>query len=102
MLLAGQVMAGFGDVGRDHEDGCREPGVVETDAAVVGGERLRQVRAEPFAREGAVEPLVPCKGRRTVGGAPPLASSAPSAGLTMPMSVARLERTGPTWRGVCE
>ncbi len=39
--------------------------------------------------------------RRTVGGAPPLATSTALAGFTMPMSLARMDLTGPTSFGTC-
>ena len=40
--------------------------------------------------------------RVTVGAAPPLATSTPSSGWTIPMSVARIERTGPTCAGTSD
>ena len=63
-LDARQVVARFGDIGRDHEDGCRERVVVERREPVVGGERLGVVRAERGARvERLRHPLVPCERR---------------------------------------
>ena len=46
----GQVVARLGDVGRDDEDGCREPRVIERREPIVRGERLGEVRAEAVRR----------------------------------------------------
>ena len=58
VLCAGQVVARLGDVGRDDEDGCREPGVVEGREPIVGGERVGEVRAEAVAGERLRQGLV--------------------------------------------
>ena len=40
--------------------------------------------------------------RLIVTGAAPLVTTEASTGDTMPMSLARIERTGPTWSGIWE
>ena len=40
--------------------------------------------------------------RSAVAAAPPLVTSVALSGCTMPMSVARIERTGPTFSGIAE
>ena len=40
--------------------------------------------------------------RLIVTGAAPLVTTEASTGETIPMSLARIERTGPTWSGISE
>ena len=61
-LDARQVVSRFGDIGRDDQDGCREPVVVERRKPVVRGERLGEVRAEGGAAGRA--PAAPARTAR--------------------------------------
>ena len=65
-----------------------------------GAERAlsRKKPLEPSEKKVIPAPRTRCR----VTGAAPLVTTAASAGATMPMSLARIERTGPTVPGMSE
>jgi hypothetical protein len=79
-----------------------------TNVAVSARSVIRLYGAE--REESRKNPLAPspknripaCWMRRIVIGAAPLVTTAASTGLTIPMSLARIERTGPTVPGMSE